>query len=133
MGLNVNQNTYDDEIRNVLVGDRLKETIDKELDPEYPSQYLPLAVKRVNDQYVDWTGPSVILGDKLAEAAKDDPNFTLKQETICKKLHFEKTADGTGQTVEYAELFNPKTGETTKVYADILGLDTSDTFHTPVE
>ena len=116
--LNVNQNTYDDEIRNVLVGDRLKETIDKELDPEYPSQYLPLAVKRVNDQYVDWTGPSVILGDKLAEAAKDDPNFTLKQETICKKLHFEKTADGTGQTVEYAELFNPKTGETTKVYAD---------------
>lgn len=114
--LNVNQNTYDDEIRNILVGDRLKETIDKELDPEYPSQYLPLAVKRVNDQYVDWTGPSVILGDKLAEAAKDDPNFTLKQETICKKLHFEKTADGTGQTVEYAELFNPKTGETTKVY-----------------
>ena len=112
--LNVNQNTYDDEIRNVLVGDRLKETIDKELDPKYPSQYLPLAVKRVNEQYVDWTGPSVILGDKLAEAAKDDPNFTLKQETICKKLHFSEDR----KTVEYAELFNPKTGETTKVYAD---------------
>jgi len=112
--LNVNQNTYNDEIRNVLVGDRLATFLKGKLDSDYPPQNLPLAVQRVNEQFVDWTGPSVILSN-LAEPDLNDESFTLMTQKICKRLHF--CEGGTGD-VEYAELFDPKTGETTNIYAD---------------
>lgn len=111
--LNVDQHVYDNEIRNVLVADRLKTYLKGKVDPNYPPQGLPLAVKRVNDQFVDWSGPSVILGNLAEVPPRGDEHFTLKTESICKRLSFKNSGD-----VEYAELFNPKTGNTTRVFAD---------------
>jgi pyranose oxidase len=110
----VNNTVYNSEIRNVIVGDNLKSYYSDKLDPNYPPQPLPLAVKRVNEQFVDWSSPATILGD-LSDPTKENPYFNLKSQTICKRLIF-KEKGSTGD-VDHVELFNPKTGETTFVYA----------------
>ncbi len=100
--LRTDQTAYDDELRNVLVGNKLRSL--PHLKPlnntPFGVQGLPLAVVRRNAQFVDWTGPDVILGDL---AVRDDENFKIADQLIATRLEC-----GPSGKVECAVLKDPR-------------------------
>lgn len=83
---------------------------------EYEVENTPLAARRMNKEYVHYTGADTVLGD-LAEPGQGK-TLTLLQEHRVTKLHCEQGADGAKKAVS-AELRDLRSGEDKVVRAKV--------------
>lgn len=83
--LQTNQVSFDGSLRGQVVKDTLAAIFDPYLPPGRKVQMLPLACKRLNPTWVEWTGADTVLGP-LAESGVDKDQFELWPETICRRL-----------------------------------------------
>eukprot|EP00171_Calliarthron_tuberculosum_P023723 IDg23723t1 len=99
--LRTDSDAYDNELRNVLVAEKLRtlEHLKFLNNTPFGPQDLPLAVQRRNDQFVEWTGSSALLGDL---STRSDENFMIAEQLVCKRLVV------TGGKVTSAVLTDPR-------------------------
>ncbi len=97
----------------------LNQTLGDKHSPKRQAQPMPLACKTDSEHNRYWTATDLILGDTL-----NHPNFELRSETLCKKLHHQ---DG---RITGAEIVYLPTQEKTIVEANIV-IVAADALRTP--
>lgn len=97
----------------------LNQTLGDKHSPKRQAQPMPLACKTDSEHNRYWTATDLILGDTL-----NHPNFELRSETLCRKLHHENGR------ITGAEIEHLPTQEKTLVEADIV-IVAADALRTP--
>ncbi|QRV94651.1 hypothetical protein RhiJN_22669 [Ceratobasidium sp. AG-Ba] len=77
--LNVTTTAYDHSIRHNMVKKALE-------DAHLKVENLPLAVERLNEDYVRWSGVDTVLGPKWSASQPEGSRFTLSPETLTVRL-----------------------------------------------
>ncbi|QRV80165.1 GMC oxidoreductase [Ceratobasidium sp. AG-Ba] len=77
--LNVTTTAYDHSIRHNIVKKALE-------DAHLKVENLPLAVERLNEDYVRWSGVDTVLGPKWSASQPEGSRFTLSPETLTVRL-----------------------------------------------
>lgn len=120
--LHLDQDAYKNEVRDALVHDVLSNVERLQVDdPDKRPRSLPLAVNRINEQYVDWTGPSVVLGDLAFGENPAEGSLTVADQLICTGLNHDASGHVTSATLyDPRGKYNPDGKEpwSFEVYAD---------------
>ncbi len=117
--LHVTQEAFPESPESITIKNTLSKVFDDKLADDRKVQTMPLACKLGESGERYWTAPDLILGDTF-----QNPNFTLRNETLCKRLIFE------GTTVKGAVIEHLPTGNQEEIHAKIV-IVAADAFRTP--
>lgn len=122
--LQTNQISFVESLRGQVV----KEALAKVFDDHFPEgrkvQMLPLACRRINPTWVEWTGPDMILGPLAEPGAIPKERFELWPENICRRLIVD------GNRITGAEIEHLPTQQKRRVIADVVVV-AANAFYTP--